>query len=484
MRKILFFLGLCISLYIFGQENLLDTSYGTNNGFTSHTFYSPSGQPAGGFQIHATVKLADGKILAIGPSFFVRFTANGVLDTSFQGMGYKYFYPDRAYDKIEPANDGNYIVMSAGGLLEKIDADGNPVSSFTTLSQLTTFVDFFVDPSGKTYLLRRSNYNYTIIRLLPNGAQDMTFGTNGQIALGSTYRYTRIKVNADNEIFIGGKHEIFVNNRKILMTKLDSNGNIDPSFGTGGHFMYQGGEYVGDATYFEFLDDGKILGFTSGSLCYGNNCFGLIMYRLLPNGTLDTSFKNTGIATMPIQSNSTPSKLQRLEDNTFMLSGTGIRTFYALKMDSDGNLDPSFGLNGKLITPVFGTVDGTPVYNQGFEIYGNSLVFIGIYGIWYNWQQRYIGTLRKYFFNTGSLAVKETEHQKMRIYPNPVKETLYIQSGEIVLGYEIYDMSGKKIDRKNQIFIHSVDVSDLNAGVYLLKLQTGKGTVTSRFLKK
>ncbi len=484
MRKILLFLAFCIALPAFAQENLLDTSYGASNGFTTHAFYNANGQMTNGFHFNSSVKLPDGKILTVGASFIARFTANGLLDTTFNGTGYKYFYPDRAYLKITAANDGNYIVMDMAGNLEKIDADGNPVSSFFPFGQLSTFVDFFVDPSGKIYLLKRSNYNYTMVRLLSSGIQDVNFGTAGEIALGSTYRYAEIKVNAANEIFLGGKHEIAVNNRKLLMTKLKADGTLDPAFGTGGHFMQQAGEYVGDTVLFDLLDNGKILGFTSGSLCNGNNCFGLIMYRLNANGTLDTSFKNTGISVMPIQSNSTPCRLERLPDNSYIISGTGMRTYYALKMDSDGNPDPLFGQNGRLMTPQLGASTGTPVYNSGFEIYGNSIVFIGVYGIIYGAQQRYVGTLRKYFFNAGNLSVQENSSRTFGIYPNPAEKDLYIRTDENLLDYEIYDLSGKRWHSGTPVSGKSIDVKDLYPGLYILKLRTEKGIVTSRFLKK
>lgn len=484
MRKILLILGVVLSFNINAQENLLDTSYGTNSGYTNFAFYT-NGQTSGGLQVHETIKLPDGKILAVGTNLFARFTANGLLDTTFNGLGYKYIYPTGNYGRIESAKDGNFIVLdfATGGKLEKINADGNLVPGFTTFTNTGSFIDIFVDPDGKIYLLKHDSYNYFIYRILPNGLLDNTFGSNGRIDLGSTYRYGKIKVNSNNEIFVAGKHEIFVNNRKILVTKITAAGSIDTTFGTGGHFMYPGGEYIGDYTQLELLDDGKILGFTSGSMCSGGNCFGLVMYRLLPNGVLDTTFKNSGTHTIPIQSNSDPTKIQRLQDGSYIISGTGIRSMYALKMNADGILDSSFGLNGLIITPKL-SGEGYPAYSEGFELYNNSIVLIGIYSFWYGAQLRYAGTARKYFFSTSNLSTQEIHAQKAKLYPNPSMDILHFQSEENVLSYEIYDFTGKKIDSGVQIVNNSINISHLISGTYLLNLKTEKGIITSQFIKK
>lgn len=488
MKKILLFLGLSCLATFSAQENLLDTTYGQNNGYSNFAFYT-NGQPSGGLQIHDTTQLPDGKLLAVGVSCYARFTANGLLDPTFNnGLGYKLLSPPRTYNKVQPAGDGNYIVLdgSTGGRILKIDENGNPVSSFTIYNQSGDYMDMHIDPAGKIYVIRKISSDHRLVRLLPNGLVDTTFANNGEIALGSTYLYRKVVVNANNEIFIGGKYQIAPNNRYMLLSKFDAAGNLDTSFGTNGHFMRSSGEYVGDYTRLELLEDGKIQGFTSGSFCFGNNCFGLIAYRLLPNGTLDPSYKNGGAFVLPIQSNSDPVEVKRMPDNSFIIGGTGHHTFYALRMKADGNLDPSFGVDGKIITPVIGT--GTSyVYNQGFELYGNSIVLAGIYSIAYGGQTKYVGTLRKYFFSQNNLSVTDLEKDKDKviIYPNPVKNSLQFTTTDPVNGYEIYDMNGKRIMHSlSPLKTQSVDVSNLPSGNYILKLQSPGEVITGKFIKE
>ncbi|KAB1230057.1 T9SS type A sorting domain-containing protein [Chryseobacterium viscerum] len=483
IHKILPFLGLFISLNFFSQENLLDTSYGLSGGYTDFAFYNGS-QMSGGLQIHATTKLPDGKVLAVGAGFIARFTSNGVLDTSvLNGYGYKLF-SQSTYGRIKPAGDGNYIVMDYGfGGVQKIDADGNFVNGFTSFNQGASYVDIDVDESGRIYLLKHSNYNYTLVRLLPNGTVDTAFGNNGIATLGTSYRYGRVRVNTNNEIFIAGLKIVATNSdQRIVVTKILPDGALDSSFGASGNFLYQYGQNAGTSAQLMFLDNGKILGLSSGSICNGNNCFGLITYRLNANGTLDTTFKNTGIAVIPVQSDSTPMKMVRLPDNTFMISGTGWYNTYVLKMDENGNLDNSFGLNGKIITP---QMLNKNVYNSGFELYGNSIVLFGIYSIWYGAQTQYVGTARKYFFNTSSLGVSDVALKTVKIYPNPVKDFLHLTSKEKITGYEISDLNGRKIiNAKADFSEEKINLSFLSSGTYMITVHTSKGTVSSKFIKK
>ncbi|KPH12136.1 T9SS type A sorting domain-containing protein [Chryseobacterium sp. ERMR1:04] len=486
MYKILSFLGLFVSLNIFAQENLLDTSYGQSGGCTNFAFYNGS-QMSGGLQIHSTVKLPDGRVLAVGANFIARFTSNGMLDTTFNGTGYKLTSSEN-YAHIKSAGDGNYIIMDVGygGKVQKIDINGNFISDFTTFNQSASYADIEVDQSGRIYLLKYTTTNagsdYSLVRLLPNGVLDATFGNNGILALGFTYKYRRVEVNSNNEIFMAGQKIVAVSDQRIVVTKLQSDGSFDTSFGTGGTFLYSFGQNVDSSAQLMFLDNGKILGLTSGSICNGNNCFGLITYRLNANGTLDSTFKNTGISVIPVQSNSTPKKIVRLPDNKFIISGTGWYNTYALKMDENGDLDNSFGLNGKIITP---QMLNKSVYNEGFELYGNSIVLFGIYSIVYGGQTQYVGTARKYFFNESYLGTSDLDFRDLKIYPNPVKDFLYFTTNEKVIGYEIMDLNGRKIIySKSKPSDNKINVDNLLPGIYIINVMAEHKIITTKFIKQ
>jgi len=71
----------------------------------------------------------------------------------------------------------------------------------------------------------------------------------------------------------------------------------------------------------------------------------------------------------------------------------------------------------------------------------------------------------------------------INLYPNPVKDLLNINSKEEIIGYEIYDMTGRKIKTLKNSAINNIDVSKLSNGQYIIKIETMKGFTQQKFIK-
>lgn len=87
-----------------------------------------------------------------------------------------------------------------------------------------------------------------------------------------------------------------------------------------------------------------------------------------------------------------------------------------------------------------------------------------------------------YNFSTTLLSSNETNRKKeLSFYPNPAKDK--ITFSENIQGIKVYDMSGKEINvsfNKNE-----VSVSELSAGMYLMKITTPDGnSFTKNLIKK
>lgn len=71
----------------------------------------------------------------------------------------------------------------------------------------------------------------------------------------------------------------------------------------------------------------------------------------------------------------------------------------------------------------------------------------------------------------------------LKLYPNPVVNTLIIDAGFEVKSARIYSSSGSLV--KNTYFINgSINVSSLKPGLYVVKLQTVNGVITRKFIKQ
>lgn len=80
------------------------------------------------------------------------------------------------------------------------------------------------------------------------------------------------------------------------------------------------------------------------------------------------------------------------------------------------------------------------------------------------------------------LATGETKTMVTTLYPNPTSDVLNIETKQNISKIEIYDLSGKLVKTANGKD-KKVTVSQLNKGMYLIKLYTETGVINSKFIK-
>jgi hypothetical protein len=75
----------------------------------------------------------------------------------------------------------------------------------------------------------------------------------------------------------------------------------------------------------------------------------------------------------------------------------------------------------------------------------------------------------------------------IKLYPNPTSDVLHIAttSNEIISNVSIYSISGALIkDLKSVDTIESISVSDLQSGLYFVKIQVNEEVKNFKFIKK
>ena len=89
--------------------------------------------------------------------------------------------------------------------------------------------------------------------------------------------------------------------------------------------------------------------------------------------------------------------------------------------------------------------------------------------------------------NTELIDGVEELTSTVNIYPNPVENELFLATDVSAEEISIYDIYGRQVlsQRVNESTSQQVvDVTDLNAGVYFVKLKTDEGDIVRRFIKK
>jgi len=81
------------------------------------------------------------------------------------------------------------------------------------------------------------------------------------------------------------------------------------------------------------------------------------------------------------------------------------------------------------------------------------------------------------------LSIEKFNAFEFSAYPNPVKDVFSIQSQEILINAMVYDMLGRKvIDQKSNF--ESIDMTNLNNGIYMLKLEAENGGLSTKKIIK
>lgn len=73
----------------------------------------------------------------------------------------------------------------------------------------------------------------------------------------------------------------------------------------------------------------------------------------------------------------------------------------------------------------------------------------------------------------------------IKIFPNPAKNKLQIDMGNLqLLKFRIYNITGSLVIENTQLQNKSVDIEFLNPGVYIIKVETNKGIINKKFVKR
>lgn len=304
---------------------------------------------------HAVAIQKDGKILVAGSAandvngrdfVVIRLNDDGTLDTTFDtdgkaiitfDSGGSSFNDDEAY-AIALQADGRIILAGYSRFdfaIARLKTDGSLDTAFagkgfTTINFGIGFnadkaTSIVIQPNQKIVLGGYSDGNgsqldFTAVRLNSNGALDNSFGINGKVVtafdLGgqkNDYAYG-VALQKDGKIVLAGSVEgssSFFNSSDVGLVRLNGNGSLDVTFGTNGKKVVgfdKGGSNADVATGIFMQPDQKLVvsatvqtGGLFGSPFGGGSSFGALRFNT--NGSLDDTFGTNGqtVIAFPLQ---------------------------------------------------------------------------------------------------------------------------------------------------------------------------------------
>lgn len=122
---------------------------------------------------------------------------------------------------------------------------------------------------------------------------------------------------------------------------------------------------------------------------------------------------------------------------------------------------------------------GTAVFNAAFA-YNKASIFFN-FGVAGTGQTYYFDDMR---FGAAALGVSSFEASNIRMYPNPTSTVFTIEANDVIENVALYNVLGQEVLAKtsNSTSV-TLDVANLQTGVYVVKTMVGGVASTSRLVK-
>ncbi len=350
-----------------------------------------------------------------------------------------------------------------------------------------------LQPDGKILVVGNSDIGGALARFLPNGMLDPDFGNSNHpgflrlLGVGNYLALSDIAVQPDGKILLAG-HTGTPLQFAVSRFLADGSNNDGPNFGLAGGALVPFGTVADRASAVELQPDGKIL--LGGTVFVDDITFDFGVARLNADGSLDQSFGTGGKVTTgspAFQETCTSMVLQ--PDGKILqagYAGNGDNNDYMLvRYHADGVRDSDFGTDGVVITNVQPNdrggdlalqPDGKIIMGGTTNVINDDIVLV-----------RYLNAL------TIGLVEFGTVGGSTLVYPTPLSEqaTLsYELKNTESLSCGLFDANGRLVrslfsnaQRAAGDHRETLDVSGIAAGEYLLVLSNGTGRTAVKVVK-
>ncbi|AFL80592.1 hypothetical protein Aeqsu_1094 [Aequorivita sublithincola DSM 14238] len=488
------------------QSGILDTSFGTNGIVTTQVSSTYN------FGMATTVQ-PDGKIIIAGyagtPATYkatvIRYNTDGTLDPTFGNAGTLTIPVGSAKSyatDVALQNDGKIVIgartydnVSGDFALIRLNADGSLDNSFGTNGIVIASSggsdvssSLLIADDGKILLAGDSDSTFSVAKFNTDGTFDTSFGTNewSIINFDGSSSYTQdIAFQNDGKIVMAGFAINSVGRYQMAAARINADGTIDNSFGNSGKVFFNIGIDQDFATALAIQSDGKIV--LGGHTYITSNprlSYDFAVVRLNSDGNFDTTYGTNGVATAQIvdEANYTNGMIIQADDKV-ILAGRTVKLFdYDLAMvrfNTDGELDTTFGIDGKVSTDV----DGREDHGYAIALQPDNKIILTGYSYPAGANDSAIVVAR---YTNETLGIQDNQNLEFRLHPNPAKEQITIELSDASSNYqvEIFDILGKRIYTSEIQRVGQIDVSALTSGTYLVKLNSENKSSVVRFVKQ
>lgn len=398
-----------------------------------------------------------------------KLTPSGILDTSFGNNGETIISNSYAGgdSQLTKQTDGKILIYgfdTDGSVIVRILPNGQLDTTFGVngVSKIANVYSDFNSYGYGLYLQNNkiiiyglstsgpSNFYKSIYRLNNDGSIDNTFGNNGSVNTMGNFIFLDSQSNVISFITNHSHTNANVTYPNGGLEKYNSNGQPITGFGNNGTLAFTTSPgMVGTA----FMDSNNNI------VCYNMNNE---IFRINSNGVYDSSFIFDNSNSYPFMINL--SSVVEKNGNYYIAGQTGSmgETFFISKLTPGGAVDPIFNYYSETTSTSVGI--GDMIIDNHHIIAGRGT------------------TILKFLLNNSTLSVVNKKSPDLAItFENPVNQNLVYKTKEKVTKIEIYSADGKMIKTVKE---NNSTVSEMPAGTYIVKVIFENGKTSTKKLMK
>jgi len=195
-----------------------------------------------------------------------------------------------------------------------------------------------------------------LVRFLPDGHLDPSFGSNGIVswdALGDREIVRALVIQRDGKILVAGQATETALGIRLFLVRFSSDGQLDTDFGNGGALLLDYGITILYTTGLGELNDGKLI-LCASYVLPQENASDIFLMRFMPDGSPDLSFGNNGTLRHDFGFYELSRTLVIQPDGKYLvatLAENVYQRFAVARFLPDGSPDTDFGEQGLAIVP-------------------------------------------------------------------------------------------------------------------------------------
>ncbi|HST25675.1 MAG TPA: hypothetical protein VLJ76_06765 [Gaiellaceae bacterium] len=250
-----------------------------------------------------------------------------------------------------------------------------PIGGFSFAQGVTTQGDKTIAVGGAF----NATDDFAIARYNKNGSLDTSFGSGGITTVdfnGGDDQATSVAMQGDKTVVAGFTTPDGGTTEEIALARLNKDGSLDTSFGTGGEVVTNFGDGYDFADAVAVKGDSIVIAGETRAGGPGDDNFLVAQYK--KNGQLDTSFGTGGFTATDFNGDFDAANGLAFQGDKIVLAGYVSSAangfdFGLARYTKNGQLDTSFGTGGKVETDFFGGNDAA----HAVDVKGDSIVAVG-----------------------------------------------------------------------------------------------------------